>query len=77
MSGILLAALILQSAGKPADPPNQTAQGKPKVVCTTVRVTGSRVNRQRRCITREEAEQESLQSRNSLNDAARQQNKQN
>ena len=66
--------MVIQGAGAPptAKPsaPDVVVEGKSNLVCTSVRMTGSRVSRQRRCRSREQAEIEAQQSRDAIRDGA-------
>ncbi len=84
MISLLFAALATpEAATLPAAPveqsvPASAAGSEPsnsssKRVCTTVRVTGSRLARERRCRSREEADLEARESRDAVTDAGRRQ----
>jgi hypothetical protein len=49
------------------------AKPKPKLVCTTTRITGSRVARSRRCVTQEQAAEEAQRSREAIRQGATEQ----
>ncbi len=73
-----LVALAAQGAAPPANAPGgddapapiivEGQKQKPKLVCTTSTVTGSRVGRERRCRTEEEAAQEAVQARAAIDE---------
>ena len=73
---ILLAAMAAQAPSQVAQPDNSQSspdivvQGKSKLVCTTVRMTGSRAARTRRCVTPEEAAMETETARRLAGEAA-------
>lgn len=72
---IFLSALLAvspQPAPDRADSPPApeiVVKGKPKMVCTAVRMTGSRVGRSKRCVTQEQAIQEAEASREAMRNA--------
>ncbi len=73
---LLVAAMAAQAPSQVAAPDNSQSspdivvQGKPKLVCTTVRVTGSRAARSRRCVTKEDAAMEKETARRLVGEAA-------
>ena len=67
MLTFLLAAMAIQGSADPTaakpSPPPIVVEGKSDLVCTSVRITGSRVGRQRVCRSRQQAAIEAEQSR--------------
>lgn len=67
----LLLAMAAQAPGSvaTATSPDIVVKGKPVLVCTTIRMTGSRAARSRRCVTKEEAALEAEMTRRATEDA--------
>jgi hypothetical protein len=63
------------STSEPSEQPSPiVVEGKPKpkakLVCTSVKITGSRVGRSTRCVTSQQAAEELERSREAMRDAA-------
>ena len=73
MLSLLFTALAIYAADKPAPArsagPDIVIQGKSNLVCTSTRITGSRVGRNKRCRTREQAQVEAEEARQALEQA--------